>query len=676
MATEAASIFINVTTDADKATKDLASLGKTTNKAGASAKGMTGSIIKANVALAAAKQAFNILKNSVQGSVRAFNEQAKVEKQLDTVLKSTQNAAGLTAKEIKNFASSLQGITTFGDEAVIASSNLLLTFKEIGGETFKRAQAAILDVSTAMGQDLKASSIQVGKALNDPIKGLTALSRTGITFTEDQKEVIKSLQETGDIAGAQAIILKELESQFGGSAKAAAETFGGALQQLSNEQGDIAEKFGQFVSLIGVDFVKASTESAKSFNAFLSSEKFINIFADGLARIAGFFQAIKTILTPLVNTIFKELKTTLSLIGDELSEVKGETNLLEPALQALAFAAGLVGVSFKVVAQAVRNSITNLANSIKIVKSIGATLKTFYDLIRGEATFEDLKKSTKEVGASLKEFGTDYVDGWKNIATTAVGGLKEVFDQTKTVSDEALQNFTETSLNTAETIKNSLNGVIDSASESTEVFLSNQEEAFQRASGFSQAFVASEKTTWRDYFDSIGNIANTGVEFLGALSQVRENILGKNKSDSIEAIIFERALAVAQTAINTAVGISNAIATVPYPANIPAAISIGLLGAAQTAAIISTPLPTAQFGGDFSVPVGGANDSALLRVNSGENVSVTPARESSNNSSTNSSRNVIINIAGQSLDGVLEERLNSGNVFIQRSGVIDQRAVV
>ncbi|MCP4991550.1 MAG: hypothetical protein GY928_37480 [Colwellia sp.] len=192
-----------------------------------------------------AYKALSGMISQVTEGVEKFNVQQKAEATLEQTLKATEHAAGLTAYEIKNLASELQTYTTYGDEATIASSALLLTFKQIGEETFPRAQKAILDVSAAMGQDLKSSSIQVGKALNDPIKGMTAMSRVGITFTETQKELVKGFVEANDLASAQGVILTELESQFGGVAEAQAKTFEGINKQLDNYIGDIQEKIGE-----------------------------------------------------------------------------------------------------------------------------------------------------------------------------------------------------------------------------------------------------------------------------------------------------------------------------------------------------------------------------------------------------------------------------------------------
>lgn len=165
----------------------------------------------------------------------------KAHAQLEAVIKSTGGAAGRTVEQIEGLSASLARTTAFGDDTVSAMQGVLLTFKGIRGDTFDRATESILDMSQALGTDLQASAIQVGKALNDPIKGITALQRVGVSFTESQKNVIKSLVETGEAAKAQALILDELESEFGGSAEAFRKTLPGALAALREEWGNLFE---------------------------------------------------------------------------------------------------------------------------------------------------------------------------------------------------------------------------------------------------------------------------------------------------------------------------------------------------------------------------------------------------------------------------------------------------
>jgi hypothetical protein len=182
-------------------------------------------------------------------SVKAFDLQAKAIAQVEAGLKSTGSAVGYTSEQLQKMASDLQNKTIFGDEEILKDATAqLLTFTNIAGTNFARTQKIALDLATRLDGDLKSASIQLGKALNDPVANLTALSRAGIQFSSDQKAVIKSLTETGRLAEAQTIILDELEKQYGGSAEAAAAAGMGPFKQLANSVSDMSEEFGALIA--------------------------------------------------------------------------------------------------------------------------------------------------------------------------------------------------------------------------------------------------------------------------------------------------------------------------------------------------------------------------------------------------------------------------------------------
>lgn len=179
-----------------------------------------------------------------QAVIRNTIESEDALAQLNATIKSTAGAAGLSSDQMVAMAKGLQAVTTFGDDAIISMQSQLLTFTKIGGDVVPRATEAILDLATKMGGDLKGAAVQVGKALNDPIKGVAALGRAGVQFSADQEHMITALVESGRLAEAQTVILAELETQMGGSAKAARDTFGGAVTALQNAFGDLLEGDG------------------------------------------------------------------------------------------------------------------------------------------------------------------------------------------------------------------------------------------------------------------------------------------------------------------------------------------------------------------------------------------------------------------------------------------------
>lgn len=154
---------------------------------------------------------------------------------------------------------------------------------------------------------------------------------------------------------------------------------------------------------------------------------------------------------------------------------------------------------------------------------------------------------------------------------------------------------------------------------------------------------------------------------LAALEKEKEAKIAKIKA---KAARDQKALMLMNAIVSTAAGITNALAMSGPPwVGIAMATLIGSLGAIQVGIISNTEVPTSAFGGDFKVPPGYQADSGLLRVNSGEKVSVTPER---GNDTAN--QKMTLNVAGQDMDAYLEKAigriLNSGSVSIQRSGVI------
>ncbi|MCX7428777.1 MAG: phage tail length tape measure family protein [Planctomycetia bacterium] len=178
---------------------------------------------------------------AAKNAVAAYTEAEQAEKKLGAVIAATCGAAGLTKTEMISYASELQRVTNFEDDATIAAMGVLATFRQIKGDHFKEATAAAQDMSAVMGTDLQAAMLQVGKALNDPIAAMTALKRAGVSFTEAQKDQIEALQKSGDLMGAQGMILAELKNEFGGAARAMADP----MIQLNNRMGDLNELIGQ-----------------------------------------------------------------------------------------------------------------------------------------------------------------------------------------------------------------------------------------------------------------------------------------------------------------------------------------------------------------------------------------------------------------------------------------------
>jgi hypothetical protein len=219
-----------------QAQSTIQDVGRSVQRSGSIASGVFSGLAKFSVAAMAFRSVTSSISGMVSGAIDAQKSGAK----LDAVLASTGGAAGVSGEEIRKLASDLQLVTDFEDDATVAAAGVLATFTQVKGDVFKDAIVSAQDLSAVMGQDLQSSVVQIGKALNDPIKGITALSRVGVSFTEQQKQQITQMAKAGDIAGAQAMILRELQTEFGGAAEAMSSPF----TRIGNIVGDIGEGIG------------------------------------------------------------------------------------------------------------------------------------------------------------------------------------------------------------------------------------------------------------------------------------------------------------------------------------------------------------------------------------------------------------------------------------------------
>lgn len=179
----------------------------------------------------------------LKNATAAAAESAQVDAKLNAVLHATGNAAGLTSGELDSMASSLSKMSGVDDEVIKSAEAVMLTFREIGGNVFPQAMQAALDMSAVMGQDLQSSVVQISKALNDPIAGVTALRKVGIQLTDQQREQIKVFMEAGDVASAQGVILQELAMEFGGASQSMNDAGDGSAN-LKTSLGNLQEAIG------------------------------------------------------------------------------------------------------------------------------------------------------------------------------------------------------------------------------------------------------------------------------------------------------------------------------------------------------------------------------------------------------------------------------------------------
>lgn len=178
-------------------------------------------------------------------STAAFARYERGLMRTESLVRSTGFTAGKSAEEIEHLARSVAAATLGGVDEARQAANILQTFRSISGDTFDKSLYLAHDLAEVMGGDVKSATMQLAKALEDPVKGVSALARSGVSFNDAQKESIKLMMETGRQAQAQALILKTLEQQVGGAGSAAAGGLTGSVDTLSQRWQEFLEGLGE-----------------------------------------------------------------------------------------------------------------------------------------------------------------------------------------------------------------------------------------------------------------------------------------------------------------------------------------------------------------------------------------------------------------------------------------------
>lgn len=528
MAEETVLIRFKSEDDATKTTKavndGLDDVGRNAGKAGKSFTGM-GSVMTGvlqgvgqalgGFALQLAGKALSAVTDFVGGAIEEASAWNSVMAQTEAVIKSTGGAAGLTTKQMSEMAQAMSasnGASLFSDDAILGAQNVLATFTNIKGANFGGATQSIIDMSQALGIDLEGAAMQVGKALNDPIAGIAALGRSGVQFTAEQEATIKALVETGDVAGAQALMMKELNTQFGGSAAAAVGTYAGQQIILKEKFADIQQtlgealmpllmEFGTFMSDTVVPAVKTAIESLSGFitsmnQAGTTSGIFDTIrgaiaavpgvlaqISAGLATVLVFLQPLTDAFMAWVAVVVPAITSAGMAIAEYLGSptMQGYISTLTTLLGAmatlirdvlvLAFTASMIAW------QLLSDGFTIAWPYIKVV------LDAFYSLVS-----IGMAQTTGILTALSQLVKGDFQGAWTTLKTTLDTTIKDITGffttlekKVKGVLDELMGKFKVVGTNIATGIAN---GITDAAGKIADAARSAASDAYEAAKKF------------------------------------------------------------------------------------------------------------------------------------------------------------------------------------------------
>jgi hypothetical protein len=438
-------IEVEILGDASGLSKTFKSATRDASAFGSKVSSAMGSIVKAGAFAGVAAGVVGITA-VLKSGIGEWQEQAKVASATNAILKATKGVANVTAESLDDLAESLMAKTGMDDEAIKSGANLLLTFTKVrneagkGNDVFNRATVSALNLAQAGFGSVESASKLMGKALNDPIGGLAALSRVGIRFTEDQKKAIKAMVETGDVLGAQKLILADIEGRVGGVAEAYGKTLPGQIdvlkQQFSNLSGQIVGQLAPAFSMgltaannFLTKFSQADGAAAKfkvvmgtikdvavkTGELLLSTFRSINWTAIGQMLVDGFRRAFDTLVrfvrsidwNAVGRTVGEFIVKGLNRLDDFVRSVNWN-NVGKELIQGMgraisAFGRFLAGVDW---------------NSV-----LGATFRTLIAVLKGFGNLL-LGIATELGGAIMRGLQTGLAGGWVLVKTwlSTLGG--------------------------------------------------------------------------------------------------------------------------------------------------------------------------------------------------------------------------------------------------------------
>lgn len=571
---------------------------------------------------AASTVGFGLLTAAIGASVVEFREGLKVSKAVEQTIKSTGGAAGVTAQDVDKLSLALQKVTNFGDETISTAQGILLTFTNLKKNVFPQVTELALDMAEKFGSAESAAEF-LGKALNNPVKGMAALAKQGILFNTEQERTIRTLVETGRVAEAQAILLERLQSRFGGQARAAADPF----VQLKEVLGDIVQVIGSVFNPV----LEKMAIAMKSV-AFYLLEVNPTLIKLG-AYVIGATTAVLGLTAAVTIGIGVYLKATAiwAAYSASVGIAATASNVLALAIvgvgNAIRFLTGPIGIAVTVIAglaaavyaysdqivaffaglkasvTALLNDITNLTNPLKTI--IDGVLA--FDRERIEEGFNNLRDAWRQGGVSAAlAFKEGYDQSIMESQLARPESPEAEFDKTASALNEAQTEYeiaadsAKKKLDLERQYREELQAIKDESDqlelekegfmnvERARLDLDEKKRRLQDQAKYGK-FYADQAAFWRKE-----EVKGT-TELFGELSTL-------TRSKNRELFAIGKAAAYANAVVHTAEGVTRALGAYIYPLNIALAAAVAAAGAVQIATISGTTLQAKEgFSGSGSI---------------------------------------------------------------------------
>jgi hypothetical protein len=519
--------------DADKATRTAGDRIKAGFKVAAAAIAAAG----------AAAIAFGV--KAIKAAEAAATANARIA-QINESMGLFGSSVGQVNERLIKYAEATARATGIDQNSIKATQAKLLTFRElaqsaneVGGE-FDRATKAAIDLAAAGFGSAEINAVQLGKALQDPIKGLTALSRSGVTFTETEQERIKTLVESNQVGEAQKLILEAIEQQVGGTAEATANaserikvTFNLLTEQVGMVLLPVFEKFANFLIDKVVPFiqnflvptVQRLTDSFNK-NAAPALGKIFDIVKKDLLPILEIWwrfltrdliPTLQAALKPVLDIIVTGLQFLLQKVKDNkegfeafIGVVKGVWEFIKQYLVPLFQGALLTAINL--VFRAIGFLIDAFAQVFKIIQAVAKFLG------------QDLSYSLDIANKATNNLNTGTVDAYKSFA-----------EQSRTIKQEVIPSLTGATAAT-----NGLTAATNGAASATKSLTALQRELNAlRAGGALPSAISPDQAAF--FRSELGLISEFGGKIEGINLLPTDPFFGFGQGSSVNKALQQRA---------------------------------------------------------------------------------------------------------------------------------------
>jgi len=484
-------------------------------------------------------------------------------KRIEANLKATGFAAGFTAEQLLDQAKTLARATLTSTEEIQKAQAALVTFKSVAGDTFTRAIELAQDMAEAGFGNLATNAIGLGRALQDPITGLTLLTRQGSLTRDQQREIADEFKRTGDIAQAQGAILAAIADQVGGAAAAvAAGTIAGAFDTLTQDTEEFTISLARLLETQGAvaSFFATLSSGLKSITTGVNlDEDFNKLFLERIELSKELDDVGKGLIGSLQLEAFQELDR--EALRSKIATVDAQLDVIKTNLAAQN-AAEQVAADKSAKIQADIN-----ASNVKLAKERNDKLQAIEDNKTAKIEAAEAKRVEAQMNRDASQLnrlialGDSELDSINRKETQRLDLLRTIRER----EGEEFANF--------EQIKTEIlkAGIADreSLEEKSQKAQNDLEDASRSAK------IGSQMET----LGTIVSLASTGNKKLFAIA---------------------KAAAIAQLAIDLPRSISTALASAPPPFNFALAAAVGVAHAVQAAAIFSAKPPAREQGGQFA----------------------------------------------------------------------------